>query len=102
MPPPLGASKVPGTANQQPLSVPRGRLKLVIQLPVGSEAASYEVQIRKQDESAIVSGKAQARIEAGITKLLIEIDTRSIQAGDYQIAWRLDDFDWRFYPIQLR
>jgi len=44
------------------------------------------VQIRKQDESAIVAGKAQARIEAGITKLLIEIDTRSIQAGDYQIA----------------
>ena len=43
------------TSNVQPIEIPRGLLALTVQLPVGSEAGSYEVEIRKPNQPAIES-----------------------------------------------
>ena len=90
------------TSNVQPIEIPRGRLALTVQLPVGSEAGSYEVEIRKPNQSATRTAKSQATIENGITKLPINMDTNSIQPCEYEFAWRLADFSWRHYPILIR
>jgi hypothetical protein len=75
-------------------------LALTVQLPIGSEAGSYEVGIRQPNQPMIRSAKGKATIESGITKLLI--DTRSLQPGDYEFAWRLPEFSWMNYPILIR
>jgi hypothetical protein len=90
------------TSNVQPVQIPRGLLALTVQLPVGSEAGSYELEIRKPNQPATRTAKAQATIENGITKLPINVDTRSIQPGEYEFAWRVADFSWRHYPILIR
>jgi hypothetical protein len=87
---------------QPPIEIPRALLSITIQLPIGSEAGSYEVQIRKPNQSANASGKGQARIEDGITKLTLEIDTQAIPVGEYEFAWRMADFDWRSYAVLIR
>jgi hypothetical protein len=90
----------PGS-EQPPFEIPRGRLSLTVNLPVGSEAGSYEVQILRTDQPATITGTGQARIESGITELMVEIDTTSLSNGTYNFAWRQTEFDWRFYPILI-
>jgi hypothetical protein len=90
------------TSNMTPIEIPRGLLALTIQLPIGSEAGSYEVEIRKANQPAIQTVPAQADIEGGITKLLLKIDTTSIEPGEYDFTWRLTNFAWRHHPIVVR
>jgi hypothetical protein len=91
-----------GSKSLQPVQMPRGLLTLTVHLPIGSEEGSYEMEIRKPNQPAIRSATAYARIERGITKLVTNIDTSSIQPGEYEVAWRLIDFNWRYYPILIR
>jgi len=60
------------------------------------------MEIRKANQPAIQTARAQADIDAGITKLLLKIDTASIEPGEYDFAWRLTNFGWRHYPIVVR
>src|SRR5207249_5270903 len=78
-----------------PIEIPRGLLALTIELPIGSAAGSYEMEIRKPNQPPIRVAKGEARIEDGITKLIINIDTSSIQPGEYEFGWRPVDFTWR-------
>jgi hypothetical protein len=89
-------------AVQPTIELPRAILTLTIQLPVGSEPGGYEVMIRKENESAgTVTGKGTAHLENGITKLTVELDTGAVPVGDYDLAWRTADFDWRPHPIRI-
>ena len=78
-------------------------LSLTIQLPIGSEPGAYEVAIRKPNEPvSLVVGKGMADLDGGITKLTVDLDTSAIPTGGYDFAWRMADFEWRSYPVQIR
>jgi hypothetical protein len=89
-------------SNVQPIEVPRGQLALTVQLPIGSDVGAYEVEIRKSNQPALRAAKGKATIENGITTLQVNLDTSSIQPGEYEFAWRLDDFSWRYHAILIR
>jgi hypothetical protein len=92
---------VTGAAQPQ-IEIPRAIVSLTIQLPVGSESGNYEVVIRKPNQSTgAVQGTGSAQIDSGITKLTIDLDTSTLPSGDYDLAWRMADFDWRSYPIRI-
>jgi len=86
----------------QPPEIPRARLALTVQLPIGSEAGWYEVEIRKMNQSALSTATGQAAIEDGVTKLRISMETNSIRPGEYEFAWRPINFNWRSQPIVIR
>jgi hypothetical protein len=94
----------PAGANSSvpPIEIGRGLLALTVELPVGSEAGLYELEIRNSNQQPIQAAKAPATVEGGITKLLINVDTRSIPPDQYEFAWRLADFGWRHHPILIR
>lgn len=89
-------------SNTKGVEIPRALLALTVQLPFGSDAGSYEVEIRESNEQAIQSINGEAAIENGITNLFLKIDTRSLRPGEYAFAWRHVDFSWRQYPILIR
>jgi len=91
----------PGS-EQPPIEIPRGLLTLTINLPIGSEAGSYEVKIRRAGQPTSISGSGQANIKSGITELMVEIDTSSLPSGPYEISWRMPGVDWRNLAIQIR
>src|SRR5207248_10519710 len=93
-----GVERLGSNSKVAPLELHRGLLALTVQLPIGSEAGLYEVEIRGSDEQPIRTAKGEAKIESGITKLSIDVDTRSIRPGEYAFAWRPVDFEWRQYP----
>lgn len=84
-----------------PIELPRGLLDLTIYLPVGSESGQYDIELRRRNETLAME-TAQGTIENGITRLSIIVDTRPIQVGEYQIAWRQRAFEWQYYPIAIR
>src|SRR2546427_3284837 len=85
-----------------PIEIPRGLLALTIEFPIGSAAGPYEMEIRKPNQPPLRVAKGEAKIEDGITKLIINIDTSSIQPGEYEFGWRPVDFTWRHHPILIR
>ena len=92
----------PDPTSTQPIEIPRGLLALTIELPIGSAAGSYEMEIRTPNQPPIRVAKGEAKIDDGITRLIINIDTSSIQAGEYEFGWRPVDFTWRHHPILIR
>jgi hypothetical protein len=89
-------------SNISPAEIPRGLLALTVQLPVGSDSGAYDVQIRDSNQQPVRTAQGEAIIESGITRLPINLDTRSLQPGEYEFAWRRGDFSWRNYPILIR
>ena len=89
-------------SNRPPIEIQRGLLALTVQLPIGSEAGVYEVEIRGPDQQPLRTAKGEARIEKGITKFLINVDLQSIRPGEYEFAWRPVDFDWSEHRILIR
>jgi len=92
----------PLRSNQPRIEIPHGLLALTVVLPIGSEAGTYDVEIRKPNQSSTPPAQGLAALENGVTVLHLSIDTRPLEVGDYEIAWRQPGFDWRSHPIFIR
>jgi hypothetical protein len=86
----------------RPIEIRRGLLALTIELPIGSDAGPYEMEIRKPNQSPVRTVRGEARIVDGITRMVINIDTSSILPGEYEFGWRPGNFSWRHYPVLIR
>jgi hypothetical protein len=84
-----------------PPTLPRKKLSLTIDLPFGSEAGQYEVQLRKAGDGLVTVGGA-AEIRDGTTELPVRIDLSNVASGDYTIAIRQDRARWIEHSITLR
>jgi len=89
-------------SDAMPIEIRRGLLALLVQLPIGSDAGPYEVQIRDGKQQPVRTARGEAVIEDGITKLSINVDVRSLRPGEYEFAWRQADFSWRHFPVSIR
>lgn len=92
----------PSTSDERPIELPRGLLALTVQLPIGSGEGSYEIEIRRPGEPAVLIAGGAATLQNGITTLSVNVDTSSIDPGEYEFSWRLGDFSRRSYPILIR
>jgi hypothetical protein len=94
---PRGESKkTPGD-----LALPKGRLKLSIYLPFGSELGQYEVRISgRMKQLATTSGLAVMRNHT--TVLEVEVDTGAFDSGTYSLAIRQVGWGWYRYPVKVR
>jgi|SRR5690348_3834324 hypothetical protein len=82
------------------LTLPRKKLNLTIDLPFGSEAGKYELQLRKAGQELVTVAGA-AKIGDGTTELLVNVDLSNVPRGDYTIAIRQDGGNWVEKPITL-
>jgi hypothetical protein len=81
------------TEPEEDLNLPRGRLKLSIYLPFGSEVGQYEVRISGRKKQ-VAAAKGAALMRNHITVLDVNIDTGAIEAGRYQLAIRQVGWGW--------
>jgi hypothetical protein len=93
---PRGESeKTPGD-----LALPKGRLKLSIYLPFGSEVGHYEVRISgRMKQVATASGLAVMRNHT--TVLDVEVDTGAFDSGTYSLSIRQVGWGWYRYPVKV-
>lgn len=81
------------------LVLPRGRLNAVILLPVGAEPGAYELQILDSDSQSRTTATGTAAIRDYVTTLEATLDLDALSPGDYKLAVRRPQADWRMYPV---
>ena len=91
----------PPFPQQNEIIVPRGQLKLTILLPFGSGEGSYDVQIRKEVDKALIATSGRAAIVEGVTRLSIFLNTSSLPPGKYLLGIRHPPLDWAFSSITI-
>ena len=93
--------RLESNSNVPPIEIHRGLLALTVQLPTGSDAGLYEVEIRDSNQQLIRAAMGRAEFQNGITSLLVNVDLRSIP-GEYEFRWRPADLSWRSHQILVR
>jgi hypothetical protein len=83
------------------LDLPKGRLKLSVYLPIGSEVGNYEVRISGL-QNQVVTAKGQAIMKDHVNVLTVDLDTSAFEAGKYSLAIRQTGWGWNRYPLQLK
>jgi len=83
------------------LDLPKGRLKLSIYLPIGSEEGDYEVRISGQ-HNQVLTAKGKAAMQNHLNVLTVQLDTSTFEAGKYSLAIRQAGWGWNRYPLQLK
>jgi hypothetical protein len=86
---------------EKPLFLERLPLELTIQLPVGSRAGTYELQLKRDDRTVLLTG-GNAEINHGITAFTVRKDLSSVEPGRYSMEVRQVPHDWNLYPVVIR
>jgi len=94
-----GAENVPPTP---PLEVAGRLLDLTVDLPVGSEPGSYDMQVLKQAGSPLWTGQGQAQVTNGTAELHFRVDLSAIKPGPYFLAIRRAGWDWVYYRLVVK
>jgi hypothetical protein len=70
-------------------------------LPVGLEAGRYDMRLVNGSLVTVFSTQAEAALEKQAVTIHTSMPLSNLQAGQYQLALRRVDEDWRFFPISL-
>ncbi len=95
-----GISRGENSNKEEDLALPKGRLRLSIYLPIGSEAGDYEVRISGRRDH-IVMAKGRTAVKNRINTLTVELDTSAFKAGNSSLAIRQSGWAWYRYPLKL-
>jgi hypothetical protein len=95
-----GATRGETTKGDGDLLLPRGRLKLSIYLPIGSDEGNYEVRISGRGRS--LNAKGRASVKNRITVLTVNTDTGTFESGRYNLAIRQTPWGWYRYSVWLK
>jgi hypothetical protein len=86
---------------QKPIFLDRLPLELTVELPVGSKAGVYELQLKKQERPILSTGGA-AEIRGGTTAFTVKINLSEFEPGNYAMVVRQVPHDWSLYPVVIR
>jgi len=90
------SKKTPGD-----LELPKGRLKLSIYLPFGSDLGQYEVRISGRKKQ-VATAKGVAVMRNHITVLDVAVDTAAFDSGTYSLAIRQVGWGWYRYSVSIK
>ena len=88
-------------ASQPPLVIPRGRLRIALQLPVGADEGPYAVVLLGRSGQRVVSAQGQARFLDHVTTLEVEADLRSRAPGRYTLRVGRSGSSWQEYSVTV-
>ena len=92
-----------GGSDRKPFVIERGAVELIVRLPVGSRAGTYEFQLRGgQDKQPVVTASSEAAIRNGTTAFTVKLDLSKLPAGNYEMYVRRVPWDWNYYPVEIR
>lgn len=95
------ANRSADSAEQKPIYLERLPLELTVELPIGSKAGAYELQLKMNDR-AVVSTGGSAEIQNGTTAFATRVNLSQLQPGSYSMVIRQVPLDWNLYPVVIR
>lgn len=94
-------TRAPEAGEPQPIVLDRQPQELTVQLPIGSKAGEYQLQLKRSD-NPVVSTAAEAKITNGTTTFTVKLDLSHVAPGNYSIVVRQVPFEWNYYPVVIR
>jgi hypothetical protein len=85
-----------------PIQIPADVVELTLLLPVGAEPGPYDVQLLDPDLTSRASAHGTGERVNYIVTVKVSVDTRTVPAGNYQLAIRRVGDGWRMFPAQVR
>jgi hypothetical protein len=93
------------TPNRQgddaPPRLPRTRLSLSIQLPIGSEDGIYDVALINSVGQSVLAMRGEARLQSFVEVLPVEVNLTDLAPGLYQLRLRRAQAQWNSFSILL-
>ena len=96
-----GVARGENNSRDGDLHLPRGRLKLSIYLPIGSDEGTYEVRVSGRQKQ-VAKAKGKASIQDHRNVLAVEIDTSAFDPGKATLSIRQKAWGWSTYPLRLK
>jgi len=88
-------------SDQKPIFLDRLPLELTVELPVGSKAGAYELQLAMNHRAAVSTG-GNAELHNGTTAFTVRINLSGFEPGNYSMVIRQVPNDWNLYPVVIR
>jgi hypothetical protein len=85
----------------KPIVLQRKPLELTVNLPIGSKAGTYELELKKGQQTLLSTG-ADATIQNGTTTFTAKLNLSRFDPGNYSMFVRQLPFDWNYYPVVIR
>jgi hypothetical protein len=89
------------TEEPRAIVLERKPLELTVNLPVGSKAGRYELELKKSDKT-LFSTSSDTEIRNGTTSFTAKLDLSRFDPGNYSMYVRQLPFDWNYYPVVIR
>jgi len=84
-----------------PLHLPRKRIHLTLQLPVGADEGQYTMHIKNDLQEVVVEKQVSASLQNHIVTGISDLDLRQFPPGHYLLALRTGQDGWHTYPLLL-
>jgi len=98
---PRGAPVTESGPSAETQQLPRQRLSLTITLPLASPVGSYDVQVLREIDKPLAAASGQARLENGLTLLIVKLDLSALPPGKYLVGIRRESRDWVYHSLTL-
>jgi hypothetical protein len=81
--------------------LPRTRLSLSIQLPVGSEDGTYDVALVNSLGQSVVEARGEAKLQSFVEVLPVQVNLADLAPGLYQLRLRRAQTHWSSYLVVI-
>jgi hypothetical protein len=85
-----------------PLELARARLELSLDLPTGSEAGNYDIQVVQGAARPVATARGTAELVGGVAVLKVRIDLGQARPGPSSLLVRRPGQSWTRYAVLLR
>lgn len=87
---------------QPPIELPRAKLDLTVEMPIGALPGKYEVGVAPKHGSPTVTATGSAALINHVTTLHVTLDLTKFRSGSYRLAARPVSWDWAYYPLRIK
>jgi hypothetical protein len=81
--------------------LPRTRLSLSIQLPIGSEDGIYDVALVSSVGQSVLEVRGEAKLQKFVEVLPVQVNLADLASGTYQLRLRREQAQWSSYSVFL-
>ncbi len=87
--------------NEIPPRLPRTRLSLSIQLPIGSEDGIYDVALISPAGKSMLETRGEAKLQKFVEVLPVQVNLADLAPGLYHLRLRRAQTQWSAYSVFL-
>ncbi len=84
-----------------PIELPRAKLNLTVEMPIGAMPGKYEIGIAPEHGLPRLSAVGTAAMVNHVTTMHVTLDLTKFRRGSYRFGVRPVSWEWVYYPLMI-